>query len=239
MKIQSGMSGHSKWHQIKHQKAVTDSRKSRLFSKLAQDIAHAARHGHDPATNALLRDAIARAKKANVPQSTIDRILQAPSTPTTAVLYEGFGPAGVALLISSRTDNANRTVSELKSILKKHGGRLGSPGSTMWKFIPTLAVTIPRPGQANHEALTLQLIEAGAGDIQEAADHLTVDAPLSARPALEQVLAGFPALFTTTYRVAPANQITAAPAARNDLAQLQQSLLDHPDVDAVHTDAAV
>ena len=128
------MSGHSKWHKIKHQKETTDKKKSQTFGKFSREIAIAARHEIDPAKNAALRQAIDRAKKANVPQANIDRLLSGESEPMQTATYEAFGPGSSALLISTETDNTNRTLTEIKVILRDNGGHLGQPGTVKWKF---------------------------------------------------------------------------------------------------------
>lgn len=128
------MSGHSKWHKIKHQKEATDKKKSKIFGQLARDISIAARDNKDPAQNATLRDAIARAKKANMPGANIDRLLAGKDTDLANVTYEAIGPGGSFLLIFASTDNLNRTVSEVRALLKNHGGTMGKPGSARWKF---------------------------------------------------------------------------------------------------------
>jgi transcriptional/translational regulatory protein YebC/TACO1 len=128
------MSGHSKWRQIKRKKEATDAKRGQEFTRLAMHIKQAARAGTDPATNAALAEAIAHAKRANMPQANIDRLLSATNTPTSEIVYEAFGPAGAALLIIARTDNNRRTVAEIRRILKGHGGSLGTHGSVIWKF---------------------------------------------------------------------------------------------------------
>lgn len=128
------MSGHSKWHKIKHQKEATDKKKGQLFGKLARDITIAARQAKDPAKNPALREAVARAKKVNMPQENIDRLLAGSDKPLHQVTYEGFGPGGSAVIVLAETDNPNRTVNELRSLCKEHGGHLATPGSVMWKF---------------------------------------------------------------------------------------------------------
>jgi YebC/PmpR family DNA-binding regulatory protein len=131
------MSGHSKWSQIKRAKEIVDKKKSQVFGKLSQDILLATKTGFDPNTNSLLRDAITRARKANMPQENIDRLLERHSeTSAKTVIYEGFGPGGTAFLITASTDNPNRTVAEIRSIFKSHNGQLGNPGSVQWKFTP-------------------------------------------------------------------------------------------------------
>ncbi|MEO6077373.1 MAG: YebC/PmpR family DNA-binding transcriptional regulator [Candidatus Andersenbacteria bacterium] len=129
------MSGHSKWSQIKRAKEVTDNKRSQLFGKLSHDILLATTAGTDPKTNNALKDAIDKARKGNMPQVNIDRLLerQAQKGSQTAI-YEGFGPGGTAILVVTLTDNPNRTVAELRAIMKSHGMQLGVQGSVQWKF---------------------------------------------------------------------------------------------------------
>jgi transcriptional/translational regulatory protein YebC/TACO1 len=137
------MSGHSKWHKIKHQKEATDKKKGLVFGKFAREIATAARSEKDPAKNAALRDIIARAKKANMPQANIDRLLSGSSEPLQAVTYEAFGPGSSALIITAETDNSNRTLTEVKVLLRDVGGHLGGPNTVRWKFSPDLKPLYP------------------------------------------------------------------------------------------------
>lgn len=130
------MSGHSKWHNIKRRKEVVDAKKGAAFTKLSAEITSAVRSGGaDPAANALLRDTLVRARKAGFPQANIDRLLGKSSNANLqAVTYEAFGPGGAGLIILARTDNPNRTVGQLRTILRDHGGTLGGPHSVLWKF---------------------------------------------------------------------------------------------------------
>ncbi|PIT98406.1 MAG: hypothetical protein COT71_00750 [Candidatus Andersenbacteria bacterium CG10_big_fil_rev_8_21_14_0_10_54_11] len=130
------MSGHSKWHQIKRKKEATDTKRGRHFTRLAQRIKHAARTGTDPHVNRALADAIQQAKAADMPQENIDRLLRENAGGGTPVRFEGFGPEGIAIVITGNTDNNNRTVAEIRTLLKKHGGTLGQPNSVLWKFTP-------------------------------------------------------------------------------------------------------
>lgn len=132
------MSGHSKWAQIKHQKATADAKRGDLFSKLTRAITIAVREGGaNPDTNVRLRDAIAKAKQANMPADTIQRAIKKGAGPATAgepFLYEAYGPGGVALLIEGATDNRNRSANEIKHILFEHGAKWAEPGSVKWAF---------------------------------------------------------------------------------------------------------
>lgn len=129
------MSGHSKWSQIKRKKEAADAKRGLGFTRLATQIKAAARSGTDPATNPALAEAIARAKRANMPQANIERLLSdASNSSTKTVVYEAFGPGGTALLIIATTNNSRRTVAELRTILKQQSASLGQPGSVAWKF---------------------------------------------------------------------------------------------------------
>jgi YebC/PmpR family DNA-binding regulatory protein len=134
------MAGHSKWAQIKHKKALSDAKKSQMFAKLAALITVAAREkGGDPNANPKLRFAIEKARSLNMPQENIERAIkrgtgELPGTAIEEALYEGYGPAGIAILVEVITDNKNRTLGELRHIFAEHGGKLGGPGSAAWLF---------------------------------------------------------------------------------------------------------
>lgn len=134
------MSGHSKWAQIKHQKAAADAKRGQEFSKLSKSIALAAKEGgQNPDANAKLRDAIAKAKQANMPADNIQRAIKkaAPAAARLAresFLYEAYGPGGVALLIEGAADNRNRSANEIKHLLSDHGAKWAEPGSVKWAF---------------------------------------------------------------------------------------------------------
>ncbi len=135
------MSGHSKWANIKRKKEVTDSKKSKIFSKMSRLISVAAKNGADVDSNPSLRLAVERAKEARMPKENIDRAIEKGSGQGGSVsffetVYEGFGPNGEAFYIKALTDNVNRTVAEIRNIFSKHGGSLGGLGSTAYIFSP-------------------------------------------------------------------------------------------------------
>src|ERR671932_268313 len=143
------MAGHSKWASIKHKKAVVDQRRGAHFTKLARAIQVAAREGGgDPDTNAALALAVQKAKDASMPKDNIERAIAkgtgegADTDAIETVVYEGYGPGGVALLIEALTDNRNRTGSEVRHLLSKHGGNLGEPGSVSYLFDKKGVVTV-------------------------------------------------------------------------------------------------
>ena len=165
------MSGHSKWSTIKRQKGATDAKRGQLFTKLAREITVAARKGvPDPEANAALRIAVQKARKENMPKDNIDRaIARAAGADGGAqyeeIFYEGYGPGGTALMISTMTDNRNRTVGELRAVLVRAGGTLGENGSVSWMFDQTGQIVLPVNG-TDPEELALVAIDAGASDVQ-------------------------------------------------------------------------
>lgn len=171
------MSGHSKWHSIKHQKAAADAKRGAAFTKLANAIALATKKGgSDPETNFSLRLAIQKAKAANMPAANIERSIKRGSgqmggDQIEEITYEGYGPGGVALIIEVATDNRNRTGPEVRTALSKSGGRMADAGSVAYQF-DYRGVLRLKP--SDMEAATLDAIEAGAVDVDEDGAELTV-----------------------------------------------------------------
>jgi len=172
------MSGHSKWSQIKYKKAITDAQKGRLFTKLANAITLAAREGGDPEANFKLKAAIEKAKEQNMPTANIERAIkrgtgELEGARIEETTYEGYGPAGVALIISVITDNKNRAVSEIRNILNKAGGKLGQPGSVAYLFEQKGVIHL-EVDSASQEEAELLAIDAGAEDISNEGNNLFV-----------------------------------------------------------------
>jgi YebC/PmpR family DNA-binding regulatory protein len=174
------MSGHSKWAQIKRQKAVTDKKKGAIFTKLGYAITIAAKQGGgDPAMNFKLRLAIDKAKAANMPNDNIERaILKGTGGGDGAtfeeVVYEGFGPEGSAVIIEALTDSKNRTTSVVRNIFSKYGGNLGSHGSVNYLFNKKGVIRVLRSEVPSLEKFELAMIDAGADDIIEEEEGLTI-----------------------------------------------------------------
>jgi YebC/PmpR family DNA-binding regulatory protein len=164
------MSGHSKWHSIKHKKAVVDQRRGQQFTKLARAITVAAREGGgDPEGNSGLALAIQKARDASMPKDNIERAIAkgtgegADADQIETVVYEGYGPGGVALLIEALTDNRNRTGADIRHAFSKHGGSLGEPGSVAWNFEKKGVVLVD--AERHDEDDLIVAIDAGAQDI--------------------------------------------------------------------------
>lgn len=168
------MSGHSHWAGIKHKKEIADKKRGKLFSKLARVITVAAREGGgDPAMNPRLRDAIADAKSFNLPKDNIERAVkkgtgELAGEAIETVTYEAFGPQNVPLIIETITDNRNRTLGDIKTILTKHGGKLASEGNARWMFDQKGVMRINRePAEGrSREDIELLAIDAGADDVR-------------------------------------------------------------------------
>jgi YebC/PmpR family DNA-binding regulatory protein len=162
------MSGHSKWSTIKREKGAKDAARGAVFTKLGNALAMAARGGVDPDTNFALRLAIDKAKAANMPmaniQRAIDRVKDKNAAQLQEVLYEGYGPGGVAILVETATDNINRTYPEVRLAFSKHGGNIAEKGSVVFQFDQKGMIRVR--GVANDDLL-MQAIDAGAEDVQE------------------------------------------------------------------------
>lgn len=172
------MSGHSHWHGIRHKKELEDKKRGKIFSKLSRMIQVAAKEGADPETNPKLRQALEEAKSFNMPKENIERAIkrgigELEGAKLEEVIYEGFGPGGIALIIEGITDNKNRTLNEIKQILQKHNGKLANPGAVKWMFERKGVITInlkeqvlnPTDLSKAKEELELKAIESGAEDI--------------------------------------------------------------------------
>jgi YebC/PmpR family DNA-binding regulatory protein len=165
------MSGHSKWSSIKHKKGAADAKRGKLFSKLTRAIIVAARDGGpDPAANLALQNAVEKARAASMPKDNIDRAIakgagtDADAAAYETIVYEGYGPAGVAVIVEALTDNRNRTAAEVRHIFDKSGGNLGTSGAVAWLFERRGVILVPADG-VDEDELTLAAAEGGADDV--------------------------------------------------------------------------
>jgi YebC/PmpR family DNA-binding regulatory protein len=187
------MSGHSKWHTIKHKKGALDAKRGKVFTKLIKEITVAARTGGgDPGANARLRKAISDAKAANMPNDTIDRATKRGTGELEGVsydeiTYEGYGPGGVAVMVDSLTDNRNRTVAEIRHIFSKNGGNLASSGAVGWIFEKKGYIVVEKSAKPEDELFEI-VTEAGAEDLRDDEDNYEIiTAPDSFDVVLEAV----------------------------------------------------
>ena len=163
------MSGHSKWENIKRKKGANDAARAKVFTKIGRELAVAVKNGGpDPNNNAKLRDVIAKAKQNNVPNDNIDRMLkkaagEGDSTNFEEIIYEGYGPSGIAVVVETLTDNRNRTASEVRHYFDKAGGNMGTPGSVTFMF-DRQGVIIIEKEDVDEDQLMEDALEAGASD---------------------------------------------------------------------------
>jgi YebC/PmpR family DNA-binding regulatory protein len=183
------MSGHSKWSQIKRQKGANDAKRGAIFTKVGREIAIAARQGGgDPEANYRLRLAMEKARSVNMPADNIKRAIERAAGGDKAeqfeeIVYEGYGPGGVAILVEAATDNRNRTVADVRSMFTKAGGQLAGAGAVAWQFEPRGVVAVSPNGQDADE-IALAAIDAGAEDVDTTGDLVEV---LTSPADVEQV----------------------------------------------------
>ncbi|NQT49437.1 YebC/PmpR family DNA-binding transcriptional regulator [Candidatus Kuenenbacteria bacterium] len=178
------MSGHSKWDKIHRQKGVTDAKRGNLFTKLSRNITLAARKGGDPEMNFSLKLAVDKAKASNMPKDGIEKAIKRGTGELGGevieeLMYEAFGPSGVALLIEGATDNKNRTTPEVKAILARNGGTLGAQNSVKWMFEHKGVIRINLAGIEDKDSLMLDIIDFGADDVHEEEGGFTVTTTFS------------------------------------------------------------
>jgi len=233
------MSGHSKWHSIKHKKGALDAKRGKLFTKLIKEITVAARSGGgDPTGNARLRKAVADAKGANMPNDTIERAIRRGTGEEAGVhyeeiTYEGYGPGGVALMVESMTDNRNRTVAEIRHIFSKNGGNLGESGSVGWIFEKKGYIVVDKNAKPEEELFELA-IEAGADDLRDdEANFEIITAPESFDGVLSAIKAAGLEPQVAEIEMVPQNYIKLQGQDARQMLKLMEALEDHDDVQKV------
>lgn len=234
------MSGHSKWHSIKHKKGALDAKRGKLFTKLIKEITVAARTGGgDADANARLRKAIADAKAGNMANDTIDRAIkrgtgELEGTTYDEITYEGYGPGGVAVMVDSMTDNRNRTVAEIRHMFSKNGGHLGESGSVGWIFEKKGYIVVSKQAKSEDELFEI-VTDAGAEDLRDDEDNYEV---MTTPEAFDAVLAAVkkagvePEVAEVT--MLPQNYIKLEDNQAKQMLKLMEALEDHDDVQKVH-----
>ncbi len=239
------MSGHSKWSKIKHQKGVDDVKRGNLFTKLTREIIIAAKEGGgDPATNFRLRLAIQKARDSNMPMENIDRAIMKGTGnieggSLTEMTLEGYGPSGVAILVSALTDNHNRTVQEVRSSFTKHGGALGENGCVSWMFKSRGVITV-NAEKANADDMELAAIDAGAEDVNVEGGVMEV----YTRPdTLEKVRAALEAaklkVESSELQMVPETLVTLDEKGATQTMKLLEKLEEIDDVQNVYSNADI
>ncbi|MDK2816421.1 MAG: hypothetical protein PWR22_1050 [Moorella sp. (in: firmicutes)] len=242
------MSGHSKWANIKHRKAKMDEKRGRLFTKIGREIIIAARQGGgDPEGNPRLKAAIARAKEVNMPNENIQRAImrgtgEIEGAAYEEMVYEGYGPGGVAMLLNIATDNRNRTASEIRYIFSRNGGNLGESGCVAWMFNPKGVISVEVPAGETREELILQAIEAGAEDVDDSApDAMEIKTAPEDLEKVKKALQEAGATITSAeIAMVPHTTVTIDdPEMAAKVMRLVDRLEDHDDVQAVYTNADI
>ena len=236
------MSGHSKWSSIKHKKGAADAKRGKLFSKLSRAIIVAAKEGGgDPANNLALQNAIEKAKSYSMPKDNIDRAIakgsgaDADADAFESIVYEGYGPEGVAVIVEALTDNRNRTAADVRHMFAKNGGNLGATGAVAWQFDRRGVVVVPADG-VDEEALLLVAADGGADDIERDGDVFQVtSAPevlASVRTAVEA--AGF-SVDSAELQLVPKTTVAVDDEAKaRQVMRLIDELEDNDDVQDVY-----
>jgi YebC/PmpR family DNA-binding regulatory protein len=233
------MSGHSKWHSIKHKKAATDAKRGRIFTRLLKEISVAARHGGgDLNANSRLRTVVATAKAANMPADNIKKAIQRgtgelPGVVFEEVTYEAYGPGGVAIYLEVVSDNKNRTVAELRHVVSKHGGNLAESGSVAWIFHKKGYFVIDK-SQGTEEQLMELALDAGADDLREEEGNYEVySAPDSFYKVKEALEKKSIQLMTSEISMVPQTLVKLEGKSAQQMLKLMESLEDHEDVQHV------
>lgn len=234
------MSGHSKWATIKHKKGALDAKRGKAFTKIIKEITVAARMGGgDPDANPRLRTAIAAAKAENMPADNIKRAVQKgtgelPGTTYEESVYEGYGPGGVAIMLEVATDNKNRTISEIRHILGKHGGNLGENGCVGWMFSKKGYIVVEKE-KVDEEKLLNLVMEAGAEDLTGDGSNWEIfTKPAEFQPIVDRLEAEkiTPALAEVS--MIPQNYIKLTGKGAQQMLRLSEELEDHDDVQHVY-----
>ena len=236
------MSGHSKWNNIKNKKEKSDAKKAKIFTKMGREIAVAAKTGGaNPDTNGRLKDAIAKARSYNMPNDNIARVIaKAAGEQSTDnyedIVYEGYGPNGVAVLVETLTDNRNRTAGDVRHYFDKFGGNLGTNGSVSWMFDRKGIIIIENDGSLDEDTVMMDALDAGADDFAAEDDFFEIttepDVFAQVRDALEAKEYKFE---TCEIQMVPQNYITLTD--EHDIAMMEKlidNLEDNDDVQNIY-----
>jgi YebC/PmpR family DNA-binding regulatory protein len=234
------MSGHSKWHNIRIKKARVDAQRGKMFTKVARELIVAARNGGgDPDVNSRLRDLIQKARSISMPQENITRAIQRgtgelPGVHYEEIVYEGYGPGGVAIMIQVLTDNRNRTVSEFRSIFSRHGGNLGEAGCVAWMFQPKGVIIVPRD-QIDEDQLLEIVLDAGAEDLKSEGNTYEITTRPEDFEKVKGALTGEAIqMESAEVTMVPQNTVTVTGKESEQLLKLMDALEDHDDVQQVY-----
>jgi YebC/PmpR family DNA-binding regulatory protein len=229
------MSGHSKWHTIKHKKGAADAKRGRIFTRIIKELTIAARNGGgDPDMNPRLRTVIADAKQQNMPAENIRRAIRRGTGEEEGVhyeevTYEGYGPGGVAILVDTLTDNRNRTVGEIRHTFAKYGGNLGEANSVAWMFEKKGHLVVSKD-KASEDALMATVLDAGADDMRDDGSAWEIVSPPDAHQAvLDAVKALGVEPDTAEIAMLPQNYVKLEGRSAQQMLKLMEALEDHDD----------
>jgi len=235
------MSGHSKWATIKRKKAKTDNQRGKLFTKLAKEIIVAAKQGGaDPDGNMRLKAAIQRAKEANIPNDNIQRAVQkgagsAGGDNYEEIIYEGYGPSGVAVMIEILTDNRNRTAGEVRHLFSRNGGNLGESGCVSWMFDKKGLIVVEKKDTLQEDDLLMAALDAGAEDMKTEEDSYEIyTAPQDLDSVKESLLGQGIALADAEVTMMPQTTVSLTGKEAEQMIRLMDALEDHDDVQDVY-----
>jgi YebC/PmpR family DNA-binding regulatory protein len=238
------MSGHSKWATIKHKKAALDAKRGKVFTRIIKEIMIAARNGGDPDGNPRLRTAVAAAKAVSMPNDNIKRAIMRGTGELDGGMieefaYEGYGPAGVAIIVEVATDNKNRTVSEVRHAFSKNGGNMGEQGSVAWMFERKGQIILEGENLNEDELMNL-VLEAGADDLRQDGDTWEViTAPEALNGVQEAIEKAKVAISEAKLAMIPKNTIQVEGKNVNGLLKLLDALEEHDDVQNVYSNADI
>jgi len=239
------MSGHSKWHTIKHKKGAADAKRGKIFTRIIKELTVAARSGGgDIDSNPRLRTIVAEAKSVNMPADNIKRAIQRgtgelPGVSYEEINYEGYGPGGAAIIVETLTDNKNRTVGEIRHVLAKYGGNLAAENSVAWMFVKKGYIVVEK-SKANEEALMAAVLDAGADDMRDDGDSWEVVSPPD---AFQQVLDAVKALGVepgaAEVALLPQNYVKLEGKQAQQMVRLMEALEEHEDSKKVWSNADI
>ncbi|MBZ5530996.1 MAG: YebC/PmpR family DNA-binding transcriptional regulator [Acidobacteriia bacterium] len=235
------MSGHSKWATIKHKKGALDAKRGKIFTRLIKEITMAAKSGGgDVEGNPRLRGAVAAAKAENMPADNIKRAIQRGTGELEGVnyeeiLFEGYGPGGVALLVEVTTDNRNRTVSDIRHMFTKGGGNLGESGSVAWMFHKKGSIIVSKAKSKEDDLMNI-VLEQGGDDLNDDGDSWEIITPPSAfETVLEAVKKSGAEVLHSQVGMIPKTYVKLEGAAANQMIRLLETIEDHDDVQNVYS----
>lgn len=238
------MAGHSKWANIKHKKERTDAKRGKIFTKIGREIAVAVKEGGpDPSANSKLKDVIAKAKANNMPNDNITRSIKKASGELgsinyESIVYEGYGPGGVAVIVEALTDNRNRTAGEVRHSFDKFGGSLGATGCVAWMFERKGVLAIEKTDEIDEDEVMMAALEAGAMDVEASDDVLEITTDVADFSTVHDTLEslGYKFLFAEMQMV-PENTVDVDEEKAESVQKILDFLEDNDDVQNVYHNA--